>query len=306
MAAKYSAYHSVFFSILSALPAGARMDYRLLIANASLPNAKDQTKKKHLKTFIYQNPAYLNNLTGFYPTPDTIIDLVEKSIGKVMETNLDLANQQCRNVVSGLAQPILEDFISGGLGNHINPTSKVVSMPLPVLTQFLMDDFTEFLKGSGNGLVSIAGKINELLLVRAMKNFGLVEKTNFSITGTDSEADLIIHSTAGNKENLGVEVKSYHARERLLRGLTDVKVPKIGVGYFKDPSEFNPQRTMTLHQAQPAAIYMPQATLSRVDPSSRNSTTTQKAAPGSRLYRPLEQFVTDMNGFVSNGVLPHY
>lgn len=265
-----------------------------------------KTVKKHFKTFIDENPEFLSCVTGFYPKPETIIRIVEAELGPVLEANLDQSNVRCSEIVMGVARPIVEDFIRDGLREYLDSAVGHVSIGLGELTDFLMEDFTEFVRSAGNGLVSIAGGLNELLLIRALENAGMKSKVHFTRTGTDSKADIIIHSSAGAKDNLSVEVKSYHARERLLRGLQDINVPKIGVGFFKDPSEFNPARTRTLLQAQPAAIYLPKVTLDKLPEASRVTEVKERAAYDSFLYRPLERFVTDMLGFSGRGVLPTY
>lgn len=297
-------YHPVFVAHLNGLPIGQRIDYRQLLTLPGLPKASDDTKRRHLRTLVGQQPALLQKLSGFYPSPDTVIDLVEHQYGPVLEVNLDCSNQYCRSIVLDIAEPVLQDFVRDSLSGHISGCT--VSLTIDELMKFLIDDYDEFSKGAENGLVSIAGSINERLLTRAMKNAGLREGNDFKRTGKNSEGDLIVHSHSGNRDNLGIEVKSYAARERLLRGLRDIQGLKVGVGYFKDPAEFNYARTVTLLQADPAAIYMPSSTLNVVDPQAQGATTHVRVAHGSRLYRPLEQFVTDMRHFTQSGLLPKY
>lgn len=298
-------YEVEFRKVLDAVPHGQRIPFRD-IASAPQFTVGAGTVKKHFKTFIDRNPSFLARVTGFYPKPQTIIALVEQEIGPVTETSLDLANIRSREIVDGVARPIVDEFIHDGLSTRINPVSGDIRIGLNALTDFLIEDFSEFLRSAGNGLVSIAGGLNELLLIRAMENAGMQHEQEFTRTGKDSKADIIVHSRIGTRDNLAVEVKSYHARERLLRGLQDIPVPKIGVGFFKDAAEFNPARTRTLLQAQPAAIYMPSATLDQLSNESRSIRTVERAAFESSLYRPLEQFVTDMQAFNTSGVLPKY
>lgn len=301
-------YNEAFRELLDAVPAGRRIPFRD-IASASHFNVTVDTVKKHFKAFIDGNPSYLSRITGFFPKPETIIALVEQEIGPIMESNLDLANVESSKIVKGVARPMVEEFIHEGLSGSLDQARGEIRIGMGALSDFLIDDFSEFLRSSGNGLVSIAGGLNELLLIQAMKNAGMRDSgdnKDFTRTGKDSKADVVVHSHVGTKSNLAVEVKSYHARERLLRGLRDISVPKIGVGYFKDPAEFNPTRTRTLLQAQPAAIYMPRTTLDRLPEDSRKIKTMETAAYGCCLYRPLEQFVTDMRWFNAHGALPKY
>lgn len=297
-------YHKLFEEIISALPESQCISIGDLFSSPGIPTVSDNTKKKHLKSLISLKPELLEKVTGFYPSPETIIDLVEARFGKVIESNIDASNQSCREIVQGIARPIVEEFVKESLADHINDNR--ISIELNQFLIFLFEEFIEFSRGAGNGLVSIAGSINELLLIRAMRNSGMTEQADFTRTGTESEADIVIHSRAGSRMNLGVEVKSYHARERLLRGLQDITGNKVGAGFFKDPKEFNAKRTKTLLQARPAAIYMPRTTLEKLDSDAISLTTNETIAFRSLLYRPLERFVTDMKHFNEHEALPTY
>ncbi len=255
-----------------------------------------------MRAFLKANPIYLQKVSGFFPAADTIVDLVEHKIGPVGELNLVQANRESRLIVEDIARPKLLKFVQDSLGAKVQ--SGNITFTLSELMSFLIDDFSEFQRQAGNGLVSVAGKLNEELLVRALFNSGLELGSDFLRTGQNSDGDIVVRSNAGTKENLGVEIKSYHARERLLRGLQDVSGNKVGVGYFQDAKEFNFKRSQTLLQAQPSAIYMPQSTLDHVDAKSRALTTNSKIAFQSALYRPLERFATDMAHYVKTGQLP--
>jgi hypothetical protein len=289
-------------TVLAAVPPGARLDLPDLLAAMATPGLTLARLKSLLDVAVRANPRLLESLQGYYPPADVIIDLVQLEIGNVVEANLSAANAACRRLVTSIGGPMIARFIRTSLGDHIDAGDQI-SISMLTLVQFMSGEFAEYMKAAGNGLVSLAGKLNEGLLVRAMENAGMVRPTHFRVTGTDSEGDIVVRSTTAN---LGVEVKSFHARERLLRGLQDVQQPKVGVGFFIDPLEFNNARTTTLLQANPAAIYMPTATLAQVDPIARGRITNDKIAVSSRLYRPLEQFVTDMAAFAGTGTLPHY
>lgn len=299
-------YRDVFDSIFFAVEPGARVQFSDVMNDSRLASVQVATRKSRLRQYIDEDPTRLSSLAGMIPSPETVIALVERELGRIVESNIVSANVRCREIVGSIVKPLVGDFITGHFAHAFDPVSQSFTLPQSELTEFLLTDFSEYLKASGNGLMSIAGSLNERLLHCALTNSGLRPETDFSVTGTDSEGDIVIHSASGARENLGVEVKSYHARERLLRGLRDVKQPKVGVGYFLDPSEFNVARTKTLMQANPAAIYMPNATLLRVDPAARALTTNELVAFGSSLYRPIEQFASDMRGFVDKGKLPPY
>ena len=257
-----------------------------------------------MRGYIEENPSKLEKVSGFYPSASTIVNLVELKIeAKINEQNLNHANKIARDIVDTIAKPILEKFLVTSLLSNIVENELVIS--IPNLMEFLQLEFTEFLSSSGNGLQSIAGALNEQLLQRAMQNAGM-DETQFQKTGKDSNADFKVYSTAKQRHQLGVEVKSYHARERLLRGLQDIVGHKVGFGFFIDASEFNSHRTQTLLQSEAAAIYMPQSTLDEVEVEAKAMRTTQLLAFNSKFYRPIERFVSDMKYFCNNDELPKF
>ncbi len=248
--------------------------------------------------------SYFGTVQGILPSVDSLIDLAAQRVGApVSEANVVQANKICADIVKRATDPVVEEVVRGGLASFIS--SNALQIPIQDLMDFLIGEFAAFTKGAGNGLVSVAGSINEKLLVRCLLERGLTEN-DFRQTGTESEGDIVIHSKAANRSNLGIEVKSYHARERLLRGLKDVDRPKVGAGYFVDYSEFNAQRTRLLLQTNAGAIYIPSDTLAKIDPASLAMTTNDTIAFGSRFYRPLERFASDMAYFVENGELPQF
>lgn len=297
-------HHAAFRSIFAAMPNGQKIWADQLFLDPALPSTARATHRKHLISLLNAEPALLEKVLGIYPNAHTIIDLVEHRFGMITEANLDISNRHAASIVRGIAQPVIEQFVDTTLASHI--TNGQVSISKLSLMTFLLEDFTEFSKGAGNGLVSIAGTLNEYLFMRAMRNGGMVEGTHFMKTGKNSEADLIVQSNAGTRPQLGVEIKSYHARERLLRGLHDITGAKVGIGFFKDSNEFNLSRTQTLLQTHAAAIYMPQATLSAVNPAAAALTSNENIAFQSKLYRPIERFVSDMNYFYNNALLPRH
>ncbi len=297
-------YTDVFDAIFEGSNPENRVQYANVIANPNIANVSLSTRKKHLKSYIDNNPQRLFSLAGMIPSPETVIALVESELNSITEENIVNANAMCAEIIGDITRPMVLDFVTHRLAQNINNQTNNLQITLEDLIAFLLGDFSDYIRASGNGLMSIAGSLNEKLLHRVLENSGMTKGVEFDVTGTDSQADIIIHTAGGN--NLGVEVKSYHARERLLRGLQDVQEPKIGVGYFKDAAEFNHTRTITLLQANPAAIYMPSATLINVDAIARSVTVNARIAFGSVLYRPLERFGRDMLQYSQNGTLPEF
>jgi len=296
-------YFSAFERIFSEIANGDFKWVDEVIEDARMPNVSESTKRNKLKSYIDANPVIIEKVKGIYPSASTIVALVEQKLNApITELLLDRANVVASEIVGSVSEPILKRFLADNLGEYYNDDR--VDVPTSTLANFLINDLFEFYAKSGNALVSIAGTLNEQLLQQAMINQGMND-TNFKRTGKNSEGDFVIYSSVGNRQQIGVEVKSYHARERLLRGLQDITTDhKVGFGYFVDPSEFNKHRTMTLLQSNAVAIYMPQATLSRVDQEAQNITSNKMITFNHRFYRPIERFVTDMKYFCANGRLP--
>lgn len=297
-------YFTAIEEILKDVNANETIWLEELLDNYRFPKVAFNTRKKYLRDYIEVNPNQLEKISGFYPSAVTIVNLVELKLAeKIKETNLNPANKVARDIVNAIAKPILENYLVTSLDKNI--TNGNVNITIPKLMDFLQLEFTEFLSSSGNGLQSIAGALNEHLLQKAMTNAGM-DDTQFQKTGKDSNADFKIYSKVKQRNQLGVEVKSYHARERLLRGLQDIVGHKVGFGFFVDASEFNSHRTQTLLQSETAAIYMPQSTLNDVEIEAQAMRTTQTIAFNSRFYRPIEQFVSDMKYFCTNDELPKF
>ena len=297
-------YSHLFSAIFDGVKTGSVIWLDDLLGSETLPNVSIATKKKYLREYVDSNPTALEKLLGFYPSANTIVSLVELKLEKpITEIELYEANNVAREIVKNITEPILENFLTNSLSQFVS--DKSIQIPIQNMMDFLQQDFTEFLAKSGNGLVSIAGTVNEQLLQRAMENSGMTD-SEFQRTGKNSDADFKIYSSSTNRYQIGVEVKSYHARERLLRGLQDIEGYKVGFGYFVDASEFNAHRTQTLLQSEAAAIYMPQVTLDKVEATAKEMTTNQRIAFGSRFYRPIECFVSDMKYFCKMGNLPAF
>lgn len=297
-------YPNVFKNILgNAQAAGKSISLQIALSDPRLSSVRAETAKKHLKSFISQNPQYIGTVEGLLPGDEVLIHIIASKIGgKVNEANVVSANRECAEIVKSAAKPVLKTYVEQTLSGKLSGNKLTISVP--DLIDFLLDDYEIFSRGAGNSLVSTAGRMNEKLLMECLKDKGLIEKQDFTRTGTKSDADIVIHSSAGAKPRLGVEVKSYHARERLLRGLKDVTSPKVGAGYFVDEKEFNESHTQALIQAGAAAVYLPQRTLAKIDQKVRDMTVLDPVAVNSKFYRPIESFASDMKEFCVKAKLP--
>ena len=292
-----------------------KIDYKarlreILEASSGLLDADDvfrqfevgrSTVAKHLKVLLHENHGYIGRIIGFYPDADTVIDLAEQEVGKVVGSNVSLVNLNCKQTVDSITKPKHRQFLDRFLAEWIVGDGKTVSVDAGVLVDFLYEKYVNFVHESDNGLVSIAGTMNEKILIRGLEIAGFVRDSDYRKTGKNGEGDVQIEHRRNRTKILSCEIKSYAARERLLRGLTDIESSeKVGVGFFNDATEFNPERTQTLINAGPLAIYMPDETLALVDGRSREKTTRRQ----DRVYRPLSSFFADMVEYRNTGVLP--
>ena len=246
----------------------------------------------------------LDRIEGYLPPAEVIIDFVESQVSgeKISGATLWEANQICRRYVQKGTNPRFEHFIRDALSTHIQP-DELILMTITDMVSFLKDEYDPFAKRVANGLISRAGKLNEMLLERALVNEGVGEKgVAYDVTGTKSQGDIVFYcQNTKPQSQLYAEVKSYGARERLLRGLSDLAGKDcIGVGFFTDASEFNPTRTQDFINTGTQAVYMPDQTFLEL-----HSDSTKRVSKHNKpFYRKLTSFPSDILNFVRTGQLP--
>lgn len=278
--------------------------------HALFPSVKIATVRKKIKLAMAQNHDFIGKIAGIYPDTNTIIDITESELGAPINgTTLVQANLLAKKQIDKLTGSFLKDFCEKSLGCDYNTDTEKMTISLETLYEKLLNPYKEYLTKIDNALVSIAGTLNQSLIIRALRSAGLSDTTLpkcFSETGSRSEGDIqIYHTGAGKSGNkiLYIEAKSYAARERLLRGLADIKTPKVGVGFFNNPSEFSAKRVELLAtSAHTQAVYMPEDTYQNLTPEAKSVN-----YPGTgRVCRILEsEFTLDMNEFNKTGAISH-
>lgn len=254
------------------------------------------TTKRHLNTLISANPDFLKQVTGFTPDAQILVDFAEKTLGKINSAMLMDANRATKELIDGISKPELRRQFELGIAPFMQGAE--VRTSVDSLFNYISEEFLTYVTETGNGFVSVVGRLNEEIILRALRNSSLSEGADFQRTGNKSDGDIIVSQRTGTKKNLYIEVKSYHARERLLRGLQDIPHPeKVGIGFFRDPSEFNPQRTQTLINSNAWAIYIPEDTYSEITDVAKSMTTSRQ----DRFYRPTAMFVDDMIHYCGSG-----
>lgn len=263
--------------------------------------ASKATIKKHLNALLRDGEHRVLNVAGFVPDAPLLVDLAEKAIGQIGSAMLMDANRETKKLIDQIAKPELRRVFLAGLPGE--KTGEMLEVRVDDLFNFITDEFLPHVTETDNGFISIVGRLNEEIILRALRNSKLKDGVDFQRSGTNSVGDIIVSQRGGQKNNLYVEVKSYHARERLLRGLQDINHPfKVGIGYFRDPREFNPKRTQTLIDSGANAIYLPADTYGNVDPAALAMTTGKQSS----FYRPMDRFVEDMVIFAENGAIGDY
>lgn len=257
-----------------------------------LHDVKSQAEKEALDRLFEKFPDLIVRTEGYLPRTDAVIAIVRHRLNaEISSQNLALANECCSALVTEAIAPRLRRFIRETLtdGGTFRPLDE------DQLIEFLAGPYAQYAKSVSAGLVSRAGSLNEGLVREALKS----EQVIALKTGTEGNADVqIVAAELNPPQTLNVEIKSYGARERLLRGLQDCNTPKIGVGFFNKASEFNARRTSQLLGTNASAVYLPEATYAHLD----QTTKARQNAQGGVFYRPLSELGTDMRAFSRSGV----
>lgn len=267
----------------AALPDGRRLP---------LHNVKGAARQDALDALLRRFPEFLLQTEGYLPRAPTMMTLISHQIGEpITSANLSHANEVCSRIVDGVLRPRLKKFIK----ETLHPDGEFVPLTEVQMIEFLTGPYAQYAKAEANGLVSRAGSLNEALVREAISAAGLHDAIQ---TGTEGNADiLIIAKDLNPPQTLSIEVKSYGARERLVRGLHDCKKPKVGVGFFNKASEFNADRTTQLRDTSASAIYLPEVTFAQLEENPRSRQNNQ----GGQFYRPLARFGPDMKLFSQVG-----
>jgi len=212
-------YWQMFFSILSQASAAKKYEFDEIASHFVVNKSTISSK---LKKYLQFYPEHIDSLIGFYPSVDAIIDLAIRRVGELVPDNVFEMNMVCKEIVDSITRPKHDSFISSSLREMGALHGNQVSVEYQQLADFMYDDYSEFLTGSDNGRVSIAGRMNEEILLRALVAAGLERNRDFIRTGTDSEGDIQLYHHGRRNITLYCEVKSYKARERFLRGLRDI------------------------------------------------------------------------------------
>lgn len=281
-----------FEDVVEILDAEAPVRFSDLPARLGVAKA---TVKKAVNRLLAEQPHRAGQVTGFIPNAEIVVDAVEAEIGRITSDLLYEANIRSKALIDQILSPEIELFVREALSGHMQGDE--ISISLQDLVDFISNEYSTYAAESGNGVVSVVGRLNEQIFIRSLENSDIGHE-HFRRSGNDGYGDIMIHQRDGLRQTLYVEVKSYHARERLLRGLQDIVHPaKVGVGFFQQSHEFNARRTQTLLDTGAWAIYLPTTTFNEVDENAKARITGR----GDRLYRPLEMFVQDMEEFVNNG-----
>lgn len=248
--------------------------------------------KEALDALLCRYPSFIAHTLGYLPNAAATMAIVAERMGEpISSANLTRANEVCSGLVDEVMGPLLAKFIDDELDVHPGQ-----NIPKEALISFLLGPYAQFSKARSNSLMSRAGSLNEALVREALRFENL---TGAVQTGTEGNADIqIIAQALTPPAILSIEVKSYGARERLVRGLRDCNPPKVGVGFFNRAVEFNADRTSQLLATNASAIYLPETTLANLTEAVRQ----RQNSHGGVFYRPLSAFGPDMLNFTKAGM----
>jgi hypothetical protein len=257
-----------------------------------LHEVKSTAEKEALDHLFTAFPDLIHRTEGYLPGTDAVMAIVAHRLAEpITSQNLENANACCSDLVNEVAAPRLLRFIR----ETLTEGAGLKSLSEAELVQFLIGPYGQYAKSASAGLVSRAGNLNEGLVRQALK----AEHVTALRTGAEGNADVqIVAPSLSPPQTLNVEIKSYGARERLLRGLQDCNTPKVGVGFFNKASEFNGSRTSLLLGTNASAIYLPSPTYVALD----QTTKERQNAQGGVFYRRLSEFGPDMKAFAQTGV----
>jgi hypothetical protein len=244
-------------------------------------------------------PCLTEVVDGLIPPATALITLAERNLGKLCTAeNLEATRAEVARLATQAAHGIKRAGLLNLLAEHIQGGR--IDGPADQIVDTLIEKYEPEVRAANNAGISLAGRVHELVLQRALELQGLKPGTDFDKPPKPSrQGDIRFHSRR-DKNQLRTEVKSLAARERFERGLGELQPPKVGVGFFNDATEFGADATRRLLQQGVNAVYMPQATLDGLAPVSRRATNAQ----GDPFYRPVSQYPGDMVQFVQSGREP--
>lgn len=262
------------------------------------------TRKKLNEAFI-NNPNIIYQLTNFVPRAESLLSVAKAEMGKeVTPDNFLKLNKICKKWLDNITDVVHKNFLQNYLAKNIKNKSVVID--LDELNNFLLNEYSDFMLGVNNSLVSLTGTSTENIIIIGLESAGLQLGNDFFRKGKGFDADLKIVSKVKKSRGddaLFVEVKSFYAKERFSVALSSIKSNcKVGVGFFVDHREFNPSSTKKYLEIGVMAIYMPDETYNKVDTVSKQ----MLASHQSNLYRPISNFCSDMKSFNNTGVIPKY
>lgn len=270
------------------------LEIQALAPGQTLPlhGIKSGATKESLDGLFAHFPALLTRTEGYLPGAEAMMAIVAYRLDSpIRSENLSEANEVCSQIVNEVMGPRLKRFIR----ETLSPDGSFPPLNEAQLVAFLTGPYAQYAKAEANSLVSRAGSLNEALVREAIRSAGLLDAIQ---TGTEGNADVqVVAKALHPPQTLNIEIKSYGARERLLRGLQDCNTPKVGVGFFNKSSEFNAVRTGQLLGTNASAIYLPEATLAGLDDATR----ARQNSHGGQFYRALGRFGADMKLFSQVG-----
>ena len=254
---------------------------------------------KKAGTFFSVYPCLAEVIEDYVPPAPVLIALAERNLGVAVSANtMETVRAEVQRIV-GTARIRQHDVrLSDILAPYIIGNN--ISGPAVDILVRIRQEYVRFTVGIANSDIVIAGRIHELIPALALESAGLIPGQDFDTPPKKLRlGDIRVHNKA-QKAQLAAEIKSLAARERFKRGLEEIKGPKVGLGFFNDPTEFTADASSAMINQGVLAVYMPAATLQSLSSPLRQYVNSNQRP----FFRPLSQYPRDMHNFVTTGTLP--
>lgn len=254
---------------------------------------------KKAEAFFSAYPCFAEVIEDYVPPAPILIALAERNLGvAVSASSMETVRAEVERIVGTTRVRQHEVKLSNILAPHI--VGNNVSGSVADIFRRIRQEYVPFTVGISNSDIAIAGRIHELIPAMALESVGLIPGQDFDTPPKRLRlGDIRVHNKA-QKAQLATEIKSLAARERFKRGLEEIRGPKVGLGFFNDPTEFTMVASSAMINQGVLAVYMPAATLQLLSsPLGQYVNSNQRP-----FFRQLIQYPQDMHNFVTTGTLP--
>ena len=246
-------------------------------------------------------PCLAEFVPDLQPSADLLVTLGERNVGGEIRPELMVtAREEINRIGDEWATRWKKELVRQLFLPNVDDKQQV-TVSLDALIP-LLDRYEQHLKSLQQRGISIAGRVHELVVARALESVGLTESTDAGgfyrpTKDKQTRGDIVVTSQKVYGAAYRTEVKSLAARERFHTGISSLDGNRrIGLGFFTDPDEFNVSGANTL-AGLARAVYLPATTYAKLTSAVRDRQNSQ----GRPLFRPVEQYPLDMLAWSRDG-----